>query len=125
MRQDQTFTDCLTESVHNRSPLVKVRAKWQDANCVIGARKSAIYTKNIATPDTNMAVVVRATTIHPRRELGWSCINFLSEATIRIATRRKGANSPLMTAVQYSAFTGLMPIKSSATPAAEEARIRA
>ena len=47
-----------------------------------------------------MATVVIATTIHPRRELGWPCISFLSAATIRIATRRKGASNPLMTAVQ-------------------------
>ena len=51
-------------------------------------------------PAANIATVVIATTVHPRRELGWPCISFLSEATIRIATRRKGANSPLMTAVQ-------------------------
>ena len=82
-----------------------------------------VYTTNIATPAANMAMVVIATTIHPRRELGCPCISFLSAATIRIATRRNGASNPLITAVQYSAFTGLMPIKSSATPAAVETRI--
>src|ERR1017187_8799009 len=46
------------------------------------------------------STVVTATTAHPKRELGWPCISFLSEATTRIATRRKGANNPLITAVQ-------------------------
>ena len=59
-----------------------------------------IYTTNIATPAANMAIVAIATTVHPRRELGWPCMSFLSAATIRIATRRKGASNPLMTAVQ-------------------------
>jgi len=54
----------------------------------------------MATPAANIATVVIATTIHPKRELGWPCISFLSEATTRIATRRNGANNPLMTAVQ-------------------------
>ena len=58
------------------------------------------YTTNIATPATNMAAVVIATTIHPRRELGWPCISFLSAATTRIATMRNGASNQLMTAVQ-------------------------
>ena len=57
-------------------------------------------TTNMATPEANIATAVIATTVHTKRELGWSCISFLSEATIRIATRRKGANNQLMTAVQ-------------------------
>jgi len=57
-------------------------------------------TTNIAMPAANMAIVVIATTIHPRRELGWPCISFLSAATIRIATMRNGASNPLITAVQ-------------------------
>jgi hypothetical protein len=60
----------------------------------------AVYTTNIATPAANISTVVMATTVHPKRELGWPCISFLSEATTRIPTRRKGANNPLMTAVQ-------------------------
>jgi hypothetical protein len=60
----------------------------------------AVYTTNMATPAANIATVVIATTVHPKGELGWPCISFLSEATTRIATRRKGANNPLMTAVQ-------------------------
>jgi hypothetical protein len=67
---------------------------------VIDTAEFAIYTTNIATPAANMATVVIATTIHPKRELGWFCISLLSAATTRIATRRKGASSPLMTAVQ-------------------------
>ena len=66
----------------------------------IVGNEATFYTTNIATPAANMATVVTATTIHPRRELGWPCISFLSAATIRIATRRKGASNPLMTAVQ-------------------------
>jgi hypothetical protein len=62
--------------------------------------RSAVYTTNMATPAANIATVVIATTVHPKRELGWPCISFLSEATTRIPTRRKGANSPLITAVQ-------------------------
>jgi hypothetical protein len=57
----------------------------------------AVYTTNMATPAMNIATVVIATTVHPKRELGWPCISFLSEATTSIAPRRKGANSPLMT----------------------------
>ena len=68
--------------------------------CGSTAARSAVYTTNMATPAANIATVVIATTVHPKRELGWPCISFLSEATIRIATRRKGANNPLMTAVQ-------------------------
>ena len=68
--------------------------------CGSTAARSAVYTTNMATPAANIATVVIATTAHPKRELGWPCISFLSEATIRIATRRKGANNPLMTAVQ-------------------------
>ena len=58
------------------------------------------YTTNMAMPATNIATVVTATTVHPKRELGWPCISFLSEATTRMATRRNGASNPLMTAVQ-------------------------
>jgi len=65
-----------------------------------GQRDSTVYTTNMATPAANIATVVTATTAHPKRELGWPCISFLSEATTRIATRRKGANNPLITAVQ-------------------------
>jgi hypothetical protein len=67
-------------------------APWQ--------RKSAFYTTNIATPAANIATVVIATTHRPKPELGCPCISFLSEATIRMATSRNGANNPLMTAVQ-------------------------
>ena len=62
--------------------------------------KSVFYITNIATPAANIATVVIATTLHPKRELGWPCISFLSEATSRIATRRNGASNPLTTAVQ-------------------------
>src|ERR1039458_1997442 len=65
-----------------------------------GQRDSTVFTTNMATPAANIATVVIATPIHPKRELGWPCISFLSEATTRIATRRKGANNPLITAVQ-------------------------
>jgi|SRR5580704_11351825 hypothetical protein len=68
--------------------------------CSSTAARSTVYTANMATPAKNIAPVVIATTIHPTRELGWPCISVLSDATIRIATRRKGANNPLMTAVQ-------------------------
>ncbi len=50
-----------------------------------------------------------ATTVHPKREFGWPCISFLSEATTRIAKKRKGVDNPLMAAVQHSGFAGLMP----------------
>src|ERR1700722_14083176 len=63
-------------------------------------REVRAYTTNMATPAANIAKVVMATTVHPRRELGWPCINFLSAATMRMATRRNGASNPLMTAVQ-------------------------
>src|ERR1019366_4466073 len=40
----------------------------------------AVYTTNMATPAANIATVVIATTVHPKRELGWPCISLLSEA---------------------------------------------
>jgi hypothetical protein len=46
-----------------------------------GQRDSTVYTTNMATPAANIATVVIATTTHPKRELGWPCISFLSEAT--------------------------------------------
>jgi len=70
------------------------------ASVRIEAARSAGYTTNIATPAANSATAVIATTVHPKRELGWPCISFLSEATTRIPTRSKGANNPLMMAVQ-------------------------
>ena len=73
---------------------------WYPANMRSDGSEIGIYTTNMATPAANIATVVIATRIHPKRELGWPCISFLSEATTKIATRRKGANSPLMTAVQ-------------------------
>jgi hypothetical protein len=68
-------------------------------NCGSMTARSAVYATNIAMPAANIATVVIATKVHPKRELGWPCISLLSEATTRIATRRKGANNPLMTAV--------------------------
>src|SRR5476649_751423 len=59
-------------------------ASMRSNGCQIG-----IYTTNIATPAANIATVVSATRVHPKRELGWPCISFLSEATTKIATRRK------------------------------------
>jgi hypothetical protein len=73
--------------------------KWASVR-LDGGQRAALYTTNMATPATNIATVVIATTIHPNRELGWPCISFLSEATIRMATKRNGANNPLMIAVQ-------------------------
>ena len=58
-----------------------------------GQRDSTVYTTNMATPAANIATVVIATTTHPKRELGWPFISFLSEATTRIATRRKPARA--------------------------------
>ena len=65
------------------------------------ATEPVVYTTNMATPAANIAAMVIATTPHPKRELGCPCISFLSEATTRIATSRKGANNPLMIDVQY------------------------
>jgi hypothetical protein len=75
--------------------------------CASTASRSVVYTTNIAMPVANIATVVIATTVHPERELGWPCISLPSEATTRIATRRKGANNPLMTAAVPS--QGLLP----------------
>jgi hypothetical protein len=61
--------------------------------------RSAVYTTNIATPAANIATVVIVTTDHPWRELGWSCIIFIIRSDDQDG-ERKGANSPLMTAVQ-------------------------
>jgi hypothetical protein len=35
------------------------------------ATRSAAYATNMATPAANIATVVIATTVHPKRELGW------------------------------------------------------
>jgi hypothetical protein len=87
----------------NQSRLAAERAENDKA--AMGCREAerngkSIYTANMAMPAANIATVVIATTVHPRRGLGWPCISFLSEAMNKIATSRKGANSPLMTAVQ-------------------------
>ena len=63
-----------------------------------------------------MRMVVTATTILDNHELGWPCISFRSDAAIKIATNKKGANTPLITAVQKSALTGLILAKSMRTP---------
>jgi len=67
--------------------------------------RSGVYTTNIATSAANIATVVIVTTDHPKPELGWSCIDFVSKATTRIAT-------------------GLIPMKSSPTPTPVESRIK-
>ena len=77
----------------------------------------------MATPAINIIPVATATIPQPSRELGCHSIIFLSEATIRIASKRNGASRPLMTAVQYNAFTGLMPAKLRQTAAPVESRI--
>jgi hypothetical protein len=38
--------------------------------CAMRRYISAVYTTNMATPATNIAAVVRVTTIQPKRELG-------------------------------------------------------
>jgi hypothetical protein len=60
----------------------------------ITAAKALLYTTNMAKPAANIATVVIATTVHPKRELGCPCISSLSEATIRMVTKRKGADNP-------------------------------
>jgi len=59
------------------------------------------------------AVVVIVTTTLPSDELVCPFISLESEATSTIPMSRKGANTPLMTAVQHRAFTGLILIKSN------------
>ena len=49
---------------------------------------------------TNIATVVKKTTVLPSRELGCPRMSRRSEATIRIPVRRNGASTPLITAVQ-------------------------
>src|SRR5205085_10938194 len=71
---------------------------------------------NIPMAAANMTNVVIATIIRERVELGWFCINLRSQATYKMPTRRKGARTPLMTAVQKSVLTGLMSKKSIAIP---------
>jgi hypothetical protein len=63
-----------------------------------GRRKS--QNTNIPIPAANMTAVVIPTTSRDSRELGWLRIKRWSEATMRIATRRKGARSPFNTALQ-------------------------
>jgi hypothetical protein len=44
----------------------------------------------MATPATNIATVVTATTVHPKRELGWPCVSFLSKATNQDCDKEEG-----------------------------------
>src|SRR5207248_11289219 len=71
---------------------------------------------NIPIAAANIAMVVITTTTRDSIELGWSCISFRSQATKRMPTRRKGASTPLMTAVQKSALTGFICKKSIVMP---------
>ncbi len=68
----------------------------------------------IAAP--NITSVAIATTARLNMELGCPFISLRSEAAIRIPTNKNGANSPLITAVQKSALTGLMFAKSIRIP---------
>ena len=69
---------------------VQNAARGSGRACGLTAAGSEVYITNMATPAANIATVVIATTVHPKRELGWPCISFVSEATTRIAARRKG-----------------------------------
>jgi uncharacterized coiled-coil protein SlyX len=56
------------------------------------------------------------TAIRDNHELGCACMSVPSDAAIRTPTSKNGASTPLMTAVQNSAFTGaqhLPPIRPS------------
>jgi hypothetical protein len=99
-RRPSLASECVFFPAFVRSGRSERWTRLSGERAVPGQRDSIVYTTNMATPAANIATVVIATTIHPKRELGWPRISFLSEATTRIATRRKGANNPLMTAVQ-------------------------
>src|ERR1700682_3299698 len=71
---------------------------------------------NIAAAAPNMATIVRPTTIRDSQELGCAFITLRSDAATKIATNKNGANTPLITAVQKSALTGLMFAKSIKMP---------
>ena len=57
------------------------------------------HTRNIAIAAINSAMVVIVTTTLPSDELVCPFISLESEATSTIPMSRKGANTPLMTAV--------------------------
>jgi hypothetical protein len=60
--------------------------------------------------------VMIPTAIRDNHELGWPPMSLRSDAAIRTPTSKNGASTPLITAVQNSAFTGLTPRKSIPIP---------
>ena len=61
-----------------------------------------LQTINIAILAANIKTVVHKTTTWLIVELGWPRMIFRSRATIKIPTRRNGANNPFATAVQIA-----------------------
>ena len=70
---------------------VENAGRGSPASVRLDEARSAVYITDMATPAGNIATVVIAATVHPKREFGWPCISFLSEATTRIAKTRKGS----------------------------------
>src|ERR1700681_3912645 len=75
-------------------------------------KRASFYKMNMAAAAPNITIVVIPTMIRDNHELGWSCMILRSDATNRTPTSKNGASTPLMTAVQKSAFTGFTLRKS-------------
>ena len=52
--------------------------------------RSAVYTTNMATPAASIATVVIATTVHPKRELGWAMHQFLVRSDDQDCEEKEG-----------------------------------
>jgi hypothetical protein len=74
------------------------------------------YRKNIPIAATNIRRVVNPTTTIESRELRCPLMMVVSVATARIPTRRNGASTPFITAVQKSARIGFTSSKVSDIP---------
>ena len=66
----------------------------------VNAGSDARQKTNMPMAAANIKSVVSPTETKLRRELGWFCMIFRSEATSQTPTSRKGASRPLMIAVQ-------------------------
>src|SRR5438132_7420520 len=79
-------------------------------------RAETSYKTNIAAAAPNITSVIAPTAMRDNQELGCPSISLESEAAMRTPTIRNGASTPLITAVQKSALTGLMLRKSIPIP---------
>jgi hypothetical protein len=56
---------------------VQSAGRGHPANVRLDEARSAVYTTNMATPAANIATVVIATTVHPKRDCSWLSGSFV------------------------------------------------